>query len=141
MAPLRLKRVYSAAGLRPQGLEPSDFLPVMPEFAELAEGGLGAHILAEHRTAVEVRRAQLQEKWSPYLHLIDAVRFDLPHLHKADLETVKRLGQGGPPSRGCGLQPLRRPRSCGRTVRRRRNVRRASASTSSVQSGGCRLGC
>lgn len=103
MAPLRLKRVYSAAGLRPQGLEPSDFLPVMPEFAELAEGGLGAHILAEHRTAVEVRRAQLQEKWSPYLHLIDAVRFDLPHLHKADLEVMR---SDGPP------ETERPPRQC-----------------------------
>lgn len=38
MALLRLKRIYSAAGLPLQGRELSDYLPVMLEFAEQPKG-------------------------------------------------------------------------------------------------------
>jgi nitrate reductase delta subunit len=109
MALLRLKRIYSAVGLPLGGRELPDYLPAMLEFAELAPDGLGDHLLAEHRTALEVLRMHLQEVKSPYVHLLEAVSLGLPRLHLADLETVKRLVKAGPPNEQVGLQPFAPP--------------------------------
>lgn len=109
MALLRLKRIYAAAGLPLEGRELSDYLPVVLEFAALAPQGLGAHILGEHRTALEVLRTQLRGVESPYRHLVDAVCFGLPGLRRADLDTVKRVLKEGPPHEEVGLQPFAPP--------------------------------
>ena len=109
MALLRLKRIYSAVGLPLGGRELPDYLPAMLEFADLAPDGLGDHILAEHRTALEVLRMHLKEVKSPYVDLLEVVSFCLPRLHLADLETVKRLVKEGPPHEEGGLQPFAPP--------------------------------
>ena len=109
MALLRLKRLYAAAGFRLDGRELPDFLPVMLEFAQLAPAGLGAQILAEHRTGLELLRIHLRELESPYVHLIEGVCAALPGLALPDLESVRRLLKEGPPNEEVGLQPFAPP--------------------------------
>jgi nitrate reductase delta subunit len=109
MALLRLKRLYTAAGLPLQEPELPDYLPVMLEFAALAPAGHGRRLLAEHRPGLELLRAALRECGSPYLLLIDAVCADLPRLVHAELERVRRLAVEGPPLEEVGLQPFAPP--------------------------------
>lgn len=109
MALLRLKRLYAAAGFRLDGRELPDYLPVMLEFAELAPAGMGAQILAEHRTGLALLRIHLRELDSPYVHLIEGVCAALPVLALPELESVRRLLQEGPPNEEVGLQPFAPP--------------------------------
>jgi len=109
MALLRLKRLYTAAGLPLEGGELPDYLPVMLEFAALAPAGHGRRLLAEHRPGLELLRTALRECGSPYLLLVDAVCSDLPRLASAELERVRRLAAEGPPLEEVGLQPFAPP--------------------------------
>ncbi|MGH7912320.1 MAG: nitrate reductase molybdenum cofactor assembly chaperone [Candidatus Dormibacteraceae bacterium] len=102
---LRLKRLYAAVGLRLQGGELPDYLPVLLEFAGLAPAGAGRQLLAEHRADLELVRLHLEQVQSPYLHLLDAVCAGLPRLGLPDLEQVRRLIKEGPPGEEVGLQP------------------------------------
>jgi nitrate reductase delta subunit len=106
LALLRLKRLYAMAGLRLEGSELPDYLPVMLEFAALAPEGIGARVLEEHRAGLELLRLHLRERESPYLHLAKAVCAGLPRLGAADLEAVRRLLREGPPSEQVGLRPF-----------------------------------
>jgi nitrate reductase delta subunit len=105
MALVRLKKLYRAAGLPREGSELPDYLPVMLEFAALAPDGIGSHLLAEHRTGLELLRLHLTEARSPYAHLLDAVCAGLPRLRLPELEQVKRLLRDGPPQEEVGLEP------------------------------------
>lgn len=106
---LRLKRLYSAAGLVLDSRELPDYLPVMLEFSELGPEGAGSHLLGEHRAALEMLRLHLTELDSPYRHLIEGVCAGLPRLDSSDLEVVGRLLKEGPPSEQVGLQPFAPP--------------------------------
>ncbi len=106
---LRLKRLYSTAGLVLDSHELPDYLPVMLEFAELGPHGAGSHLLGEHRAGLEMLRLHLAELDSPYRHLIEGVCAGLPRLDASDLEVVGRLLKEGPPSEQVGLQPFAPP--------------------------------
>jgi nitrate reductase delta subunit len=102
---LRLKRLYREAGLEFDAEELPDHLAVMLAFAALAPDGYGEALLAEHRPALELLRAGLEEAGSPYLHVIVAVCAALPPLRAEQRDDVKRLGTQGPPDERVGLEP------------------------------------
>lgn len=104
LALVRLKRIYAAAGLRLEGPELPDFLPVMLAFAALAPGDAGRGLLAEHRVGLELLRRHLDD--SRYRHVVDAVRAGLPRLGAPDVAAVRRLVREGPPEEQVGLRPF-----------------------------------
>lgn len=106
---VRLKRLYSAAGLELETRELPDFLPIMLEFADLAPGDIGKRLLAEHRKALEVLRLHLEGLESPYRHLLHGICAGLPKLVAAELAAVGDLLKTGPPTEQVGLQPFAPP--------------------------------
>jgi nitrate reductase delta subunit len=109
MALLRLKRMYRAAGLVPEGPELPDYLPVMLEFAAFAPQGYGEILLREYRAALALIQIGLREKGSPYVHLLDALCAGLPAMVPADEEQLRRLIAEGPPHEQVGLEPFAPP--------------------------------
>ncbi len=116
---LRLKRLYTAAGLPSEGNELPDYLPVLLEFAALAPRDYGETILAEFRAALEVARTSLREIESPYAHLLDALCYSLPRLTPLEAERIQRLIVEGPPSEQVGLEPFAPPEIMPATEARR----------------------
>ena len=103
---LRLKRLYRAAGLPLEGTELPDYLPVMLEFAECAPDGRGAIVLREHRPALELLRAALRERGTPYADVLDVVCVTVGQPSGADRARVAQLATAGPPSELVGLEPI-----------------------------------
>jgi nitrate reductase delta subunit len=99
---VRLKRRYAVAGLELDATELPDYLPVMLEFAALAPEA-GEALLNEHRPAIELVRARLHERESPYAELLDALVDALPRATRAQLEAARRVAEGGPPTELVGL--------------------------------------
>jgi len=106
---LRLKRLYSAAGLELQGHELPDFLPVMLEFAALSPADIGRRLLAEHRSGLELLRLHLESCESPYRFLLQGICAGLPKLGPVELAAVGRLLKTGPPTEQVGLDPFAPP--------------------------------
>ena len=106
---LRLKRLYRAAGLPLEGTELPDFLPVMLEFAAAAPDGRGEIVLREHHAALELVRAALHARGTPYAGVLDAVCLTLGELSAADRGRMLRLAAGGPPQELVGLEPFAPP--------------------------------
>jgi nitrate reductase delta subunit len=109
MALLRLKRLYATAGLELAREELPDYLPLVLEFAALAPAGAGESVLREHRSSLELLRANLHTADSPYANLLDAVCAGLPRLTPLEREHVRRLAADGPPDERVGLQPFAPP--------------------------------
>lgn len=109
MALLRMKRLYSAAGLEPMSGELPDYLPLMLEFAALAPAGAGETLLREHRPSLELLRRSLRDADSPYADVLDALCAGLPRLSALEREHVRRLAEDGPPDEQVGLQPFAPP--------------------------------
>lgn len=109
MALLRLKRLYRAAGLPLQAGELPDYLPVMLEFAAAAPPGHGGIVLREHRAALELVRASLRERETPYAHLLDAVCLTVGEPSAADHARAIKLAASGPPQELVGLEPFAPP--------------------------------
>ena len=109
MALLRLRRLYSAAGLEAATGELPDYLPLMLEFAALAPDGFGETLLLEQRPALELLRAGLHDAGSPYAHLLDALTAGLPRLTPRERERMRKLAADGPPSEQVGLEPFAPP--------------------------------
>jgi nitrate reductase delta subunit len=103
---LRLKRIYAACGLVLEAGELPDHLPVMLEFAALAPAEAGERLLASYRPALEVLRAALHEKRSPYALVLDSICASLPGLRPGEAERVRRLITEGPPTEQVGLEPF-----------------------------------
>jgi nitrate reductase delta subunit len=106
---LRLKKMYSAAGLVKEEGELPDYLPVMLEFAELAPAGYGERVLGEYRVSLEILRHALAERRSPYAHLLEAVGHRLPRLNPLQRADLARLVTEGPPAEKVGLEPFAPP--------------------------------
>ncbi len=106
---VRLKQLYRAAGLPLEGTELPDYLPVMLEFAAAAPDGRGEIVLRENRAALELVRASLRERGSPYAHLLDAVRTTLGGTSAAERALAGQLAAGGPPGELVGLEPFAPP--------------------------------
>jgi nitrate reductase delta subunit len=102
---VRLKRRFADAGLPLAAAELPDFLPVLLEFAALTPKA-GEAILNELRPSLELVRARLHERQSPYAPLLDAVVGALPKPTRAQLEAARRLAAEGPPAELVGLEPF-----------------------------------
>ena len=102
---LRLKRLYRQAGLEFEADELPDHLAVMLAFAALAPDGYGEALLSEHRPALELLRAGLQESGSPYAPVVDALCAALPPLRAEQRDDVARLAAQGPPDEQVGIEP------------------------------------
>ena len=106
---LRLKKLYRAAGLPPDGPELPDYLPLMLEFAAAAAPQHGDLVLREHRPALEVIRLSLREESSPYEHVLDAVCELVGGLSASERLSLDRLLAQGPPTELVGLEPFAPP--------------------------------
>ncbi|PZG16951.1 nitrate reductase molybdenum cofactor assembly chaperone [Nonomuraea aridisoli] len=95
-----LKQRYRAAGWDLLDDELPDFLPVMLEFAALDP--TGAELLEEHRVGLELLLAALEERASPYRHVIGTVCAALPPITAAGRARAARLAAGGPPAETVG---------------------------------------
>ena len=105
---VRLKRRFREAGLELAEGELPDYLPVLLEFAEL-EPEAGTAVLAGLRGSLELVRAGLHERGSPYAHLLDAVVEGLPALTRRQRAEVERLAVEGPPTELVGLDSFTPP--------------------------------
>jgi nitrate reductase delta subunit len=102
---VRLKRRFAGAGHPLTGSELPDFLPVLLEFAALAPAE-GEALLNELRAPLELVRARLHEKGSPYAGLLDEVVAALPRRTRGQVEAARRLADEGPPAELVGLEPF-----------------------------------
>jgi nitrate reductase delta subunit len=102
---VRLKRRFAEAGSPLTGGELPDYLPVLLEFAALAPEQ-GEALLNELRAPLELVRARLHEKESPYVELLDTLVGALPRRTRAQTEAARRLADQGPPSELVGLGPF-----------------------------------
>lgn len=109
LALLRLKERFRAAGLEPPEDELPDYLPVLLEFWALAGEPAGPELVEEHRVALELVRAALRDRKSPFADVLDAILDGLPRLGAAKLAKVRRLAAEGPPSEEVGLEPFAPP--------------------------------
>lgn len=106
MALLALKRTYRESGFELGEAELPDYLPVVLEFAALAEGDAGRQLLGLHRPGLELLRLALRDAPSPYIAALDAVCAGLPALSDRQDADVRRLAAGGPPKEDVGLDPI-----------------------------------
>lgn len=105
---VRLKRRFREAGLELAEGELPDYLPVLLEFADLAPER-GVPVLAALRGPLELVRAALADRGSPYAHLLDAVAASLPPLTRREADAVRRLAAEGPPTELVGLDSVTPP--------------------------------
>jgi nitrate reductase delta subunit len=103
---LRLKQLYRAAGLPPEGPELPDYLPLMLEFAATATPDHGDLVLREHRPALELIRLSLIEQDSPYEHVLAVVCELVGGLSAGERLSLDQLLAQGPPQELVGLEPF-----------------------------------
>ena len=102
---VRLKRRYAEAGFPLAGGELPDYLPVLLEFASLAPEE-GETLLNDLRAPLELVRARLHERRSPYADLLDALVGELPRPTRAQVAAARRIAEEGPPAELVGLEPF-----------------------------------
>lgn len=103
---LRLKRLYRAAGLPLADGELPDFLPAMLEFAAAAPSGQGTLVLREHRPSLELLRASLHDRDTPYALVVDGICLALGRPSGAERTRADELAAAGPPVELVGLSPF-----------------------------------
>lgn len=109
---VRLKRRYAEAGLPFESSELPDYLPVLLEFAALRPEE-GRELLASFRAPLELVRAALHDRSSPYAGVLDALCETLPRPTARQLEEARRLAEEGPPAELVGLEPFGAPEPAG----------------------------
>ncbi|AWB93124.1 nitrate reductase molybdenum cofactor assembly chaperone [Aeromicrobium chenweiae] len=101
----RFKSAYRASGFLVQtGGELPDHLPMVLEFAAIADPVAGAALLQEYRASIELIRLELLERGSPYAGALTAVCATLPGESPADRAAARALA-GPPPAESVGLEP------------------------------------
>jgi nitrate reductase molybdenum cofactor assembly chaperone NarJ/NarW len=98
------KARYRASGwlLNTHG-ELTDYLPLVLEYAALADPIDGPRLLQEYRPSLELLRFALLEARTPYVCAIEAVCATLPGPSPADRAAVHRMAAAGPPREEVGL--------------------------------------
>ena len=87
------------------GGELPDYLPMVLEYAAVADPEDGPELLQSHRPSIELLRLALAEIASPYAHLLEAVCATLPGASPADRAAVMRMAGAAPPTESVGLEP------------------------------------
>jgi nitrate reductase delta subunit len=82
-----------------------DYLPMVLEYAALANPDDGRALLQSYRASIELIRIALQEYGTPYADVVTAVCETLPGASPADRAAVMRMARAGPPSETVGLDP------------------------------------
>jgi nitrate reductase molybdenum cofactor assembly chaperone NarJ/NarW len=101
----RFKATYRASGfvVRTEGELP-DYLPLVLEFAAVADPETGEALLREYRPSLELLRIGLVEDGTSYADVVAAVCATLPGESPADRAAVQAMA-GGPPAESVGLEP------------------------------------
>ena len=106
VALVEFKQAYRRAGLEfDSDVELPDHLCVVLEFGAAQDWATAWHLLTRHRVGVEVLRAGLAHRDSPWLPVLEALRSTLPPLDGTDQEALMRLVAEGPPKEEVGLEP------------------------------------
>lgn len=101
----RFKAVYRASGfLVDLSGELPDYLPMVLEFAAVADPEAGEALLREYRPSLELLRIGLSEDHSSYADVVTAVCATLPGASPADRAAVQAMVDG-PPVESVGLEP------------------------------------
>jgi nitrate reductase molybdenum cofactor assembly chaperone NarJ/NarW len=105
------KQRYRASGfLVDTGGELPDHLPMVLEYAALADPVDGASLLQEYRASLELIRLALEEQQSPYAWVLEAVCRTLPGPSPRDRASAMALAATGPPpTETVGLELLPYP--------------------------------
>jgi nitrate reductase delta subunit len=100
----RFKQRYRASGfLVDTHGELTDFLPLVLEYAAIADPVDGPLLLQEYRASIELLRFALIDADTPYAGIIEAVCSVLPGVSPADRAAVHRMAAAGPPREEVGL--------------------------------------
>ena len=106
VALVEFKQAYRKAGVEfDSDLELPDHLCVVLEFGAVHDWATAWHLLTRHRVGIEVLRAGLAQRGSPWLPAVHALRSTLPELDGGDEEALLRLVAEGPPTEDVGLEP------------------------------------
>jgi nitrate reductase delta subunit len=99
------KATYRASGfLVDTGGELPDYLPMVLEFAAVADPDAGEALLRAYRPSLELLRIGLTETGTPYADVVTAVCDTLPGPSPADRAAVQAMVDG-PPVETVGLEP------------------------------------
>lgn len=82
-----------------------DHLPLVLEYAAVADPIDGAALLQEYRPSLELLRFALLERSVPYAGVLAAVCATLPGESPTDRKAVQALARSGPPTESVGLAP------------------------------------
>jgi nitrate reductase delta subunit len=106
VALVEFKQAYRKAGVEfDSDAELPDHLCVVLEFGAVQDWATAWHLLTRHRVGVEVLKAGLAQRSSPWLPAIQALRSTLPELDGDDQTALMRLVAEGPPQEEVGLEP------------------------------------
>lgn len=101
----QFKAVYRTSGfLVDTAGELPDFLPMVLEFAAVADPVAGDELLRDYRPSLELLRIGLVEDGTPYAAVLTAVCGTLPGPSPADRAAVQAMA-GPPPTESVGLEP------------------------------------
>jgi nitrate reductase molybdenum cofactor assembly chaperone NarJ/NarW len=101
----RFKQRYRASGfLVDTRGELPDFLPMVLEYAAVADPADGQAMLLEYRPSLELIRLALVEAGTAYAGALEAVCSTLPGASPHDVAAVHRMAGAGPPSEQVGLE-------------------------------------
>ena len=103
---LGFKERYRASGfLVDTHGELTDFLPLVLEYAALADPADGRALLQEYRPSLELLRLALLETDPTYAGVVAAVCATLPGSSPLDRAAVHAMAAAGPPREDVGLEP------------------------------------
>jgi nitrate reductase molybdenum cofactor assembly chaperone NarJ/NarW len=107
LAMVAFKAAYRDAGFVPADDELPDYLPMVLDFAALADRG--RRLLRSRRGDLELLRRALARAGSPYEDVVAAVCAQLPRLSRGELRQVLAAWEAGPPREEVGLEPFAPP--------------------------------
>jgi nitrate reductase delta subunit len=106
VALVEFKQAYRRAGVEfDTDAELPDHLCVVLEFGAVQDWATAWHLLNRHRVGIEVLRAGLAQRGSPWLPAVQALRTTLPELDGDDQSALMKLVAEGPPQEEVGLEP------------------------------------
>ncbi|MGB7819260.1 MAG: nitrate reductase molybdenum cofactor assembly chaperone [Ornithinibacter sp.] len=106
VALVEFKQAYRKAGVEfDSDVELPDHLCVVLEFGAVHDWATAWQLLTRHRVGIEVLRAGLAQRGSPWLPAVEALRSTLPELDGDDQTALMRLVADGPPQEDVGLEP------------------------------------
>lgn len=105
LALLRIKQVYTKAGLVLTEEQLPDHLCVVLEFAATTDLRAGTKMILDNRAGLELLRLHLRDVDSPWSGALNAVCTALPPLKGKDYEAVQNLIAEGPAEEMVGLEP------------------------------------